>query len=87
MLVTVKVPASDIFPPALSVEVADGVWEPCEPAPVISAVLVREAADVTQVAQLIVPVVVIVPPPIGELVAIEVTDPEPLAAVAGFRSW
>jgi hypothetical protein len=38
-------------------------------------VLVSEAAEVTHVAQAIVPVVVIVPPVIGEVVAIDVTPP------------
>jgi len=51
------------------------------------AVLVNDAAEVTHVAQPTVPVEVIVPPLNGELNVIEVTDPEPLAAVAGFRSW
>lgn len=47
----------------------------CEPAPATSWPEVREAAEVTQVAQAIVPVPVIVPPVIGEVVATEVTVP------------
>lgn len=66
-----------MFPLLSSVVVADGVWEPCEPAPVIIAVDVKDEALVTHVAQAIVPVVVIVPPVIGDVVAIEVTLPEP----------
>jgi len=73
----VAVPASDRLPPEESVEVAEGVCEPCEPAPVIRAVEVSEAALVTQVAQAIVPVVVIVPPVMGEVVAMLVTVPVP----------
>ena len=42
------------------------------------AVLVKEAALVTQVAQAMVPVVVIVPPVMGLVVAIEVTVPVPV---------
>ena len=39
--VTESVPASDILPPALSVEVAEGVCTACKPPPVTRAVLVR----------------------------------------------
>ena len=74
------VPANAKFPPALSVEVADGVWDACDPAPVIRAVLVSDAALVTQVAQAIVPLVVKVPPVIGEVVATLVTVPVPVGA-------
>lgn len=49
--VTANVPGRDIFPLEFRVAVAEGVWEPWEPPPVMMAVLVREAADVTQVAQ------------------------------------
>jgi hypothetical protein len=69
----IDTPAST--PPELKVAVVSGVCDPCEPAPVIIAVLVSEAAEVTHVAQAIVPVVVIVPPVIGEVVAIDVTPP------------
>jgi hypothetical protein len=65
------------LPEASRVLVAEGVCDAWEPAPVIRAVLVREAAEVTQVAQAIVPVVVIVPPVMGLVVAMLVTVPEP----------
>jgi hypothetical protein len=43
----------------------------------MTAVLIRDAAEVSQVGQAIVPVVVIVPPVIGEVVAMLVTVPVP----------
>ena len=76
--VAARVPAKEALPPALRVEVAEGVWDACPPPPVINAVLVKGDAFVVQVAHPIVPVVVIVPPVIGPVVAILVTDPEPL---------
>jgi hypothetical protein len=54
----------------------------CKPAPVISALFVSDATLVTQVAQAIVPVEVIVPPVIGEVVAMLVTVPFPHAVSA-----
>ena len=55
----------------------DGVCDAWPPPPVTMLVLTRAAAEVTQVAQAIVPVVVIVPPVIGEVVAMLVTVPVP----------
>ena len=49
--VVVTVLGKDMAPPEVNVAVADGVCEACDPAPVMSAVLVSEAALVTQVAQ------------------------------------
>lgn len=51
---------SAITPAALNVEVVDGVCEACDPAPVMSAVLVNDAALVTQVAQPMAPAAEIV---------------------------
>jgi len=53
--VVVTVLGKDMAPPEVNVAVADGVCEACDPAPVTSAVLVREAAEVTHVAQPIAP--------------------------------
>lgn len=71
--VTPSVPASDIFPEASSVEEPLGVCEDWLPAPVMIAVLVKLPVEITQVAQAMVPVVVMVPPVMGDVVAIEVT--------------
>ena len=49
----------------------------CNPPPTTKRLAVSAAALVTQVAQAIVPVVVIGPPVSGELVATELTEPEP----------
>ena len=78
--VAVTDPGNTALPPALNVAVADGVCDPCNPAPVTKAVDVKLAADVTQVAQAIVPVLVIVPPVIGDVVATLVTVPLPTLA-------
>ena len=79
---SVMVPGIEIAPPLLSVAVAEGVCAPWVPAPVMIAVLVRDAPLVTHVVQAIVPVLVIGPPVIGELVATLVTVPvEGVAAV------
>ena len=59
------------------VPVEANVEEACEPPPTITALDVRLAADVTQVAHPTVPVVVMVPPVRGELNTIEVTLPDP----------
>jgi len=50
---------------------------PCPPAPNAILLAVKLAAEVTHVAHAIVPVVVIGPPVIGEVVEIELTEPEP----------
>ena len=74
------------FPEASSVDVAEGVCEPCDPAPVTRAVLVRDAALVTHVAQLIAPAALnpmgevaeegIVPLPVGPVrVTVPAFDP------------
>ena len=52
------------------------------PPPIMTSPLVRADALVTQVGQLMVPVVVIVPPLIGPVVAMELTVP--LVFVCGF---
>jgi hypothetical protein len=49
----------------------------CPPLPTIKRFTVSAAALVTQVKQVIVPLVVIVPPPMGEVVAMDVTVPVP----------
>jgi hypothetical protein len=67
------------FPLESIVAADDGVCDACNPAPVMIYVLVRDAALVTHVAQAIVPVKVIVPPVIGEVVAMLVTVPLPAA--------
>ena len=82
MVTLLSVPASARLPLASSVVVAEGVCDPCEPAPVIRAVLVKEAAEVTQVAHAIAPaadkvtgevaVDGIVPPVVGP---VSVTEP------------
>lgn len=54
------------------------VFDPCPPPePMTTERSVSAAADVTQVAQVIVPDDVIVPPPIGDVVAMDVTVPDP----------
>jgi hypothetical protein len=73
----VAVPGIDKSPLESIVALELGVWEACEPAPVTMAVDTRDAALVTQVAQAIVPVVVIGPPVIGDVVAMLVTVPVP----------
>jgi hypothetical protein len=45
------VPGKEMSPLLSSVALAEGVWEPSDPAPVIIAVLVSEAAEVTQPEQ------------------------------------
>ena len=53
------------------------VCDPCEPEPTTTALAVNEADEVTQVAQAMVPVVVMVPPVMGLVVAMLVTVPVP----------
>ena len=48
-----------------------------DPPPITGKFAVNAAALVVHVVQVIVPVVVMVPPPIGDVVAIEVTVPDP----------
>ena len=70
-----------MFPLESSVAVDEGVCVPCDPAPVTMAVDVKLAAEVTHVAQAMVPVLVIVPPVIGLVVAMLVTVPLPPPAL------
>jgi hypothetical protein len=58
----------------VSAEIVD---DACDPPPIITPLLVKEAALVTHVVQVKVPVVVIVPPPRGAVVAMDVTVPDP----------
>ena len=52
---------------------AEIVEDACRPPPMTTAFEVSAAAEVTQVAQAMVPVVVMVPPVIGEVVAMDET--------------
>ena len=63
-------------------ESAEIVDDACNPPPITTALLVSAAALVTHVGQAIVPVDVIVPPVIGEVVAILVTVPAVVHVIA-----
>jgi len=71
--VTPSVPGKDILPEVSSVAEALADWMPWPPAPVMMVLLDRDEPAVAQVAQAIVPVEVMVPPVMGEVVAMEVT--------------
>ena len=66
-------------------EIVEEAWLP---PPMTTALLVNDAADVTHVAHAIVPVAVIVPPVIGEVVPTLVTvPPPPPPALAQVELW
>src|SRR6266481_8422337 len=78
MIPVTKSWAAVMLPLESTVALLEGVCEACDPAPVIMSVLVRELAAVTHVAQPSVPVEVMVPPVMGDVVAMLVTEPAPV---------